>query len=1296
MRNRLGRTTCSLAALLFRLALCGGAPVLAQPAESGPSPWPRAVIVVFERRVPPGLSDDRALGLHLGELREKVIAELDGMKLQKGDHVFVFSDGTSQSDFQCAVLGSCSGSVAAARAPRMNESIAAVRQFLASMLQLPVRPGHTNPASSHGADGQEFLHLVYGGDLHPIDCAIRYSITAPMTSGYDRAAPCPAERPNLDRNQTRAVSRVEISFPLEVGAAMDALGKNSKPSEIFWVWALLGQKVYNSPDTVPGIRRDFTHAEAVVDFFERAKAAYNVGEQKTPTHFDWGGTIDVYSLTSRTTEKAIAGLVKDPGELMVSFGSGQRIPLAKDQEITTGVFGGEWKPRVDEFSLFLKMAPQASGDLLSARLDEFDGGRLVDDMPPANAASGDIELHAPHADSHYQRIIHSDLREKGTAFESRIDALIAGAPTPAPYNFPAIPSVYSLRRHVEVLRPAAGARELAIPAALIVIVAWIIVLVLRPHSFELALAPAPFRWSLPCTPGSLALLADLRGHAATLDRRWFPTSTMTQVWWEFCPPQGLPVLWGRSPVAVCVGSVLVPPLQWQSVTGRWQPGSPAAPTVIQPLSMVLNPAAFDSRPFTSPGTFPCWFHFQVAVAAKGRLSLRSACQEFWIPAIIELKSVKPLPKVSVEVIGSYRRLGFADPVGGVIGTVVVENPSPDKGIARAVESRLAIEVKESTGCRIVFDEPGEPFTHECVLKSGTRVSVDVALVKSDSAAPPEPRRVHFVVTASFLDKETGEVYQHEAIVRSFDWIPVSARVAGLDLGTSGTRLFLENPGLLHNDRQVLFPMTAVNEGDNSELAEFPSLICLDGPAGVVRAGSNPQFGVFAHGSGRRIESAKASLLDALGKPEEVNARTDFEQYVRALGKTWSLIRARENVDYAQFVLTIPWSYSKELARWYEDLVRRHFARVAMVSTVREAEAAAYFHLLRQRFVFDPAASPVPHNRKHYTLVIDAGAGTIDFAVIAASAPESELQQFAMVAWACSHFAGDRYDECMFAHVFDQSDAVERIAAEQELRVRLRSYKENHLPGLLSRAASVVPKLLVGTTYAEPVIHTEQDFLKSMEDWFRPAFSVPLEKIAGDLGPSEPVLDEVLLSGRGSLAYGCRQRVEQDVKRLFSTAAGLTTVPIKTFRPEQLTEVIARGALSFARKMVRIDDADLAASRDILLVVDFPDRPKPQKLVSVGDPLDDEGKTCSFGPFDRDICQAWILAGAPVLSEDGACATAALLRTGAAPADGVSVLAAWQVRAGVRRVTARIDSRERAFFVSAAPHGSSNRDAGALS
>ena len=114
---------------------------------------------------------------------------------------------------------------------------------------------------------------------------------------------------------------------------------------------------------------------------------------------------------------------------------------------------------------------------------------------------------------------------------------------------------------------------------------------------------------------------------------------------------------------------------------------------------------------------------------------------------------------------------------------------------------------------------------------------------------------------------------------------------------------------------------------------------MDGSKGVMRAGAR-RFGVYAEGGGRLIESVKGVLLTEVGGPGEAQARRDFEDYVRALGKTWDVIREREGIEYARFVLTVPWSYTKEITTWYTELVRKHFKSVVLVTTVREAESAA--------------------------------------------------------------------------------------------------------------------------------------------------------------------------------------------------------------------------------------------------------------------------------------------------------------------------------------------------------------------
>ena len=81
------------------------------------------------------------------------------------------------------------------------------------------------------------------------------------------------------------------------------------------------------------------------------------------------------------------------------------------------------------------------------------------------------------------------------------------------------------------------------------------------------------------------------------------------------------------------------------------------------------------------------------------------------------------------------------------------------------------------------------------------------------------------------------------------------------------------------------------------------------------------------------------------------------------------------------------------------------------------------------------------------------------------------------------------------------------------------------------------------------------------------------------------------------------------------------------------------------------DSDRFASRDITVVIELPDRLHKDRLFSVGDFRGVETLSKKFSGFSRDIRQAWVLAGEPLLSDETISNAVGRLHTGATPDGG---------------------------------------------
>jgi len=1263
---------------LLALVLAFAAPSARASQDAG---WPRAVIVVFERRVPERMAAPDNAGVRLRELREKVTEQIRALQLRKGDHIFLFADGISKDDFNCLVHGQfCDAASPGSQALQWREGPLAAKSFLAHMLQLPRRPHLSASNRVIGAGGEQFVHLIYEGDPETVDCAMRREITAPLTKNYDITAQCPAEGVEIDREQTKAISRVEMSLPIQVGAAISAASKGGPVCEVTWIWALLGEKDYKREDTINGIRLDFDHSDALVDFFEHADQAYQVHLERPPIRLPGGPSVVLYRIGAASTQSILDQIDKSPDVLDVTVGSQKRAAVQKDLTISTSFLGGPWKPEVDSLRFCVRLSPSIPGRILGGQIGFADHGS----SPPVSPVDGVVSLQSETAEEDYQKSLRSKLWQKGASFRAQVDVLLAGPDSPQPYGFAAIPAPHSIFRNIQVERHAANARDVSLIVTLLAAILIITLSVFLPHSFELSPQPAKLEWTFPSAEQQRELTLRLVGYSQAVGRGIFDGPTNISIQWQFFPPQQLPVKRGRAPVHVLDDDIPIPSGVWRHEVIRWHPGRADKPRTLKSLRVRLDSNAFDSTAISRPENLGCIFQLQVMVEPKLFLRLRPAAKDFYIPATIQISEEAPHPRFSFNIASSYRRLGFAEAAeGGNFGYVAVENMPELGGVAREVVAKLSIEMSDSPDCRVSFDAPGEPTTISFPVTSGDRQAFGLILTPTVHLSDPLPRIVRGSIKGDLVDKTTGDQCGAISHPWNLTWLPKGARLAGMDIGTSGVRLFLDNPARRHTDIQAKFSMSNVNPFDTDQLLEFPSLVRIDGVRGVVRAGSR-QFGVYAQGGGRLVESAKAALLGALGQDGEEQARADFEQYVCALGKTWMSIREEQGIEHARFVVTIPWSYGQAIAKWYCDLISKYFAGAILVTVVREAESAAYFRLLRERFASPSAKERFPRDREHRTLVVDVGAGTVDFAVVAVRAPEGIVEELAMLAHTFSYWAGNRYDEELLTNVFDCEDARALMSQGRELRNTIRLFKQNRLHAMLTGEGPPAPVLIDGRQVL-PVVTSRDEFLEKMRGWFHNAITDPLTKVAQQLGASRLQIDELLLAGRGVLAFGCRDQIESDVRRLFRPAPNASTVPTVSFAAEDLPWVIAKGALSFSRSgLVLVGDSDFVVTRDVTLVVDLENELITKQLFKAGTSQRDGGIRKDFGIFSRDIRHAWIIAGEPFLSDESIRNAVARMRTNDSPENGVRVLDYWQERSGFRRLVLQIDNEESVYFVKNAP------------
>lgn len=1260
-----------------------GATGLSQPKEAE-SVWPRAIIVVFERRVPELTVGTGNEGMRLRNLREKVRDQLQALPLRPGDQIFVFSEGMSRDEFSCLVYGiECGGSTAAAGRLQWSDPARASEEFLGAMLRLPSRPSASSVARHRGLHGTEFVQLAYNGDLSSLDCAIRHEVTAPMTLGYDRTVPCPLEGNQIDRNQARAVSRVELSFPVQVRAALSAIPPSKPVGQVLWVWALLKEKNYSRADTLNGIRLDFANSSPLVAFFEKADEYYQTALLRTPERLIDGGMVSIYELFSRGSQTLRNRLAAEPDLLSLTLGSGKQVPLTRDLTMTRSLSGGAWRPEVDHFALSARLTANAPGRLLLGQL-RFHGDVEAAAATATPDGQGRIHFTPAATDARYQQALRAWPGQQATLFPAHIDFVIAGPDGEEPWRFAAIPTIYTLNRALQVEPFELNTRDVVWIAVFACLVGLTFILVIRPYDSELGVTGNLF-WQMPVVAGAREGPLTIQGFTLAPHRRWFGGRAELEFLWEFFPPKRLPAKAGAQPITVVVDGTGVPERHWHRLSLPWRPGTRSKPGRLCDLNVRLDPGAFDRSAIEGPDLYGARFELSVKLAPRLPLPLRSAERTFSLHADIDIQEEPPQPEMTVEVLGIYQALGLADEAGGRFALVRVRNTAHQGGVPRPVEAELSLHVTQSPDCGVVLEGGGD--TRRFRLEGGGQYRISLVLVPQGVPAGPQPRVISGVVEVSFQSSDASDSPKAVRSHWMVTWLPVAARVAGLDVGTSGARLFLENAS---TDVRAKFPLEVINRGKPDIQNEFPSMVLIDPDKGVVRVGVGSE-GVFAE-AGRRVESPKANLLASLGSEDEWGARRDFEAYVAALGRVWTRIRLDEGIQFARFVITLPWSYPAEVALWYRDLIFRHFEGAALVAIVHEAEAAAYFHMLRNLHIFDPnSRARFTQGREHRTLVVDAGAGTVDYAVIGAKlSPNGGFEEFFMRARAFSHAAGNRYDEEILRQVFQYFDSRQALAEDGYLRQKVLECKTELR--LVMEGLKPAEGIDIEGERRYPVITERGQFMDRMEPYFEEAIVSPLAKIAASLTEVDrreshaaeeqqrPVLDEILLTGRGALAYDFESRIAQEVANVFTPPRGELSVPLTMFEKNDMEVAVARGALVFARNLVRIVGSQHTATRDISLVALLHgEKIYSRAILRAGMQRENASGEWSFFVGDE-IERAWVLAGEPTLLESGIAKAIGRLNTRASPDNGIAVLADWRPRSGVESLRVRVSADEVVEFV----------------
>ncbi|HWM94239.1 MAG TPA: hypothetical protein VN493_26015 [Thermoanaerobaculia bacterium] len=1192
----------------FLLGWCGLA--LASGAVAEDSGARRLVLVTFERRAPALFAaDSPAYGRFLAERRDEVLSLLfagEEPRIHAGDMVALFSDGAP------------AGFPGALQLPA-RATDAEVMAALAPMLQAP------GPAPSSAA-GVLWLGRSEGAPFAAAtDEALRRHVTCPLTG---LAGLCADEKQPQKPLGTAEYSRPLLTLPLQLDLALRSVEARDwpAPTEVLWVWVQVGHRVNEINSLAAELVRDFGPDRALIlERFRRGVLA-NLDIDLLETGVDQpveGGGVTLWRLTASRLDPFAASDQREPLVLQRRDGEAWR-DLPSDPTMVTTV--RQALDRLLEPGPF-RVSLQPEAVAMRARLVAVTGYAVCRQggVPSRREAlelslrpQGELALLSGDSERRLEELQAACLppqgiwdrlrRELGDGIdraEIEIGIQAKLAPPASSFRPPLIQvatSAVRSWRHEPLRAVDLLAYSLFLGLTLSTSIGgWqLLSYCRRPTELDLVLVDASGHALTPDTPlafdpGDAAALPELR--AILVRRQGRPRSGSFALELEARGLQSeIPLAAGASSTDLVVlrttgnparrSNSLALPLSLQGIPGRDGLGLPS-----EPLQLFVPPEVLDvdRLPVGEPRRAGIEISAAVQTRHPGFLPLQ---RRFYIPCVITVRRASARPPALRLVIRQgflfrgLRPLFEREPIR--LGGLVVHHRAEPASGARPWPVRLNLQVSASLVARggaqvklpITFADGRVGAVLSRVIdrpEEDLQLSLE-PLAPAVVAAGPGTVKIETLGTwQEIQDGVEGPPQPLAACQESLAFYPIDTTLHGIavDFGTSATRLASLTEGEMPEATQfIAVPADLVEKPELT--GELVSEVAIDAQGRVIAAGSEA-FRIAAQKQAALLPSLKEELLARSGDrgwqaAEQVIAllagciegpRQDPSRSLargRFIGDGWRFTQKSVSPGLRYLLLvTIPDTFGSAEQERFLGYFRGWQGSVGVLP-LREAEAVVFGALIAG-----------DGSRPRTTLVVDVGAGTVDYAVVRSDfTAVGDLEKMQILGLSVSRQAGNAYDRALQEFLKIPGDSP-------EIRRNVREVKEK--------------------AYGDPEASGEKEttdmerFLNSQElhEHLDRAIDDPLEALLGRLcllPDRQPLrFDQVVLSGRGSLALGWKTRLVVKLRE-FGLVEGEERIWLRWLskgkvtraeRADRLKGAVARGALA----LISAHQARIVTSREIL-------------------------------------------------------------------------------------------------------------------